>query len=152
MGHPVVFNISLGGRLKFKRFKVTEIFQFLTESKKWEDASMLNFGTESFILKNFDSGSCSNHSMLWTRLKSLIQFQNTTGEYFTRIWVPTNRSLTIITNFFLDFQLNLYIFCQFFLIMSSSVQFCIWIDVFVIIFPKIWLAKNYRCWHSKWHK
>ena len=55
-----------------------------------------------------------------------------------------NRILTLISYFFSNFQLNPSIFCQFFLTMSSSIQFFIKIDVFVKISPKIWLAKMMR--------
>ena len=49
-----------------------------------------------------------------------------------------HRIQTLNSCFLSNFQLNLYIFCQFLLTMSSSIQFCNKIDVIV----KIWLAKN----------
>ena len=54
---------------------------------------------------------------------------------FNRIW-------TLNSCFLSNFELSPYIFCQFLLTMSSSIQVCIKIDVFVKICPKIWLAKN----------
>ena len=56
-----------------------------------------------------------------------------------------NRILTLISYFFSNFQLNPNIFCQFFLTMSSSIQFFIKIDVF---FQNL-VGKK---WCGPWHK
>ena len=83
-----------------------------------------------------DNGKWSTGPALPTELHWWIFYKQSAPPPSAKDWrkifkisIFLNRILTLILFLFSNFQQNPYIFCQFLLTMSSSIQFCIKIDV-----------------------